>query len=136
MNMNKLLALAGCVLALSMPQITKAATLFTNPVIFISPMVLDFGPVPDKETATNTFLVENMGVGKLVGTATVAAPFKILSGGDYALSANEAQIVTVIYTPSGAPTDTQTVHFTGGGGAKATITGKLGTPRPKKPRRR
>jgi hypothetical protein len=71
-----------------------------------------------------------------VGTATVAAPFKILSGGDYTLRENDAQVVTVIYKPTGAAADTQTVQFTGGGGAKATATGKLETDPPKKPKRR
>ena len=98
-------------------------------------MVLNFGPVPDKATATNTFLVENMGRGKLVGTATVPAPFKIISGGDYALRENEAQVVTITYTPSGAASDTQTVKFTGGGGSKATVRGKLAVSPSKKPKR-
>ncbi len=118
------------------PRSTEAGTIFTNPVLFVKPMTLNFGPVADKATATNTFLIENMGSGKLVGTATVPAPFKILSGGKYALRANEAQIVTLTYTPSGAAADTQVVRFTGGGGAKATVTGKLGPPAPKKTKRK
>jgi hypothetical protein len=132
--MNRLLACAGCAFVLAMPRIADAGTLFTNPVIFIAPMVLHFGPVPRGETATNTFVVENMGVGKLVGTAKVPAPFKILSGGNYTLRENEAQIVTVTYKPSGAASDKQTVTFTGGGGSKATVTGKLGASPPKKSR--
>ena len=76
-----------------------------------------------------------MGSGKLVGTATVPAPFKILSGGDYKLKENEAQIVTVTYTPSGAAFDTETVTFTGGGGSTATVNGKLTVSRTKKPKR-
>ena len=134
--MNRLLALAGCAFVLGVPRIAEAGTLFTNPVIFTTPMVLNFGPVADKATATNTFLVENMGSGRLVGTATVPAPFKILSGGDYTLRENEAQVVTVTYTPSGAVSDTQTVKFTGGGGSKATVTGKLGASPPKKSKRK
>ena len=118
------------------PRSTEAGTIFTNPVLFVKPMTLNFGPVADKATATNTFLIENMGSGKLVGTATVPVPFKILSGGKYALRANEAQIVTLTYTPSGAAADIQVVRFTGGGGAKATVTGKLGPPAPKKTKRK
>jgi hypothetical protein len=134
--MNRLLALAACVFVLGVPRSAEAATLFTGPVIFIKPTVLNFGPVPDKMTVTNTFLVENMGSGKLVGKATVQAPFKIISGGDYTLRAKEAQIITVTYTPSGAPSDTQTVTFTGGGGSKATVNGKLATPSTKKSKRK
>jgi len=133
--MNRLLVIAGWALFLSVPGIAEAATLFTTPVIYVKPQTLDFGRVAAKATATNTFLVENMGKGKLVGTATVPAPFKILSGGNYTLRENEAQIVTVIYTPSGAASDTQTVMFTGGGGAKARATGKLAASASKQPSR-
>ena len=101
-NMKKLFVIAGWVFVLSVSGIAEAGTLFTNPVIFVQPMALDFGLVAGSKTATNTFLVENMGSGKLVGTVTVAAPFKILSGGDYTLRTKEAQVITVIYSPSGA----------------------------------
>ena len=134
--MKGLLTIAGAVLFLSVPRLAAAGTLFTNPVIYLTPMALDFGAVPAKATATNTFVVENMGTGKLVGTATVAAPFKILSGGDYTLRANEAQVVTVTYTPSGAASDTQTVKFTGAGGINATVTGKLAVSLPNRSRRK
>lgn len=125
--MNKLLAVAGGVLLLGAPRIAEAGTMFTNPVIYVQPMVLAFGRVPTNATATATFVVENMGIGILVGTASVPAPFKIVAGGNYALKANEAQMVTVTYTPRSAAPDTQTVKFTGGGGAKTTVTG---TPAP------
>jgi hypothetical protein len=134
--MNKLLALAGSVVLLGIPSISEAGTLFTNPVIFISPMTMSFGGVATNMTATRTFLVENMGSGKLVGTATVPAPFKIVSGGDYTLRQDEAQVVTVTYTPSGAASDTQTVVFTGGGGAKASVTGQSAPAQPKKLKRK
>ncbi|MGO8928107.1 MAG: hypothetical protein ACLQU3_14640 [Limisphaerales bacterium] len=133
--MNRLLVIAGWALFISVPGIVEAGTLFTTPVIYVTPQTLDFGRVAAKATATNTFVVENMGIGKLVGTVTVPAPFKVLSGGDYTLRENEAQIVTVVYTPSGAAADTQTVKFTGGGGAKARITGKLAGSASKQPSR-
>jgi hypothetical protein len=130
--MKKLVVIAGWVFVLSVSGIAEAGTLFTNPVIFVQPTAMDFGPVASNATATNTFLVENMGSGKLVGTATVAAPFKILSGGDYTLRTKEAQVITVIYSPSGAASDAQTVTFTGGGGATVEATGTLKVPRSKK----
>jgi hypothetical protein len=130
--MKKLLTLAFWALFVSVSGIAEAGTLFSGPVIFVTPMVLDLGPATGKATTTNTFVVENMGKGTLVGTATVAAPFKILSGGAYSLRGNEAQIVTVIYVPAGATSDTQTVTFTGGGGAKATVTVKPIESAPKK----
>jgi hypothetical protein len=130
---KKLLIIAGWALGLGFLGIAEADTLFTTPVLYVTPTALDFGAVADKATATNTFLVENMGKGTLVGTATVAAPFKILSGGNYSLRENETQIVTVIYTPSGAASDTQTVKFTGSAGAKVIVTGKLAAPAAKEP---
>jgi hypothetical protein len=126
--MNKLLAVAGGVLLLGVPCVAEAGTMFTNPVIYVKPLVLNFGPVATNKTATATFIVENMGSGKLVGKATVPAPFKIVAGGIYALKENEAQIVTITYKPSGAASDKQTVKFTGGGEAKATVTGKPAPP--------
>jgi hypothetical protein len=134
--MNMLRALTASLLVLCAPCIVEASTLFTNPVIVVTPMTLDFGRVVTNTTATSTFLVENFGSGKLVGTATVAAPFKILSGGNYNLKENEAQIVTVIYKPTGTAPDSQTVQFTGAGGAKATVTGKPVAPPPKQLKRR
>ena len=134
--MNMLRALTASLLVLCAPCLVEASTLFTTPVIIVTPVTLDFGRVATNTNATRTFLVENFGGGKLVGTATVAAPFKILSGGDYKLKENEAQIVTVIYKPTGTAPDSQTIQFTGGGGAKATVTGKPVAPPPKQLKRR
>jgi hypothetical protein len=103
----------------------QAASLITNPVVMVTPIVLDFGSVKSNTTATNTLMVENAGGGKLVGKATVAPPFRIISGANYSLKEDTAQLVTVIYTPTTSGTDTLTITFTGGGGAKATVTGKL-----------
>jgi len=133
---NMLRALTASFLVLCAPGIVEASTLFTNLVIVVTLMTFDFGRVATNTNATRSFLVENFGGGKLVGTATVAAPFKILSGGDYTLKENEAQIVTVIYKPTGTAPDSQTVQFTGGGGAKATVTGKPTAPPPKQLKRR
>jgi hypothetical protein len=121
--MNKLLALAGGVLLLGVPRVAEAGSMFTNPVIYVQPLTLDFGRVPTNLTATATIVVENMGIGILVGTASVPAPFKITGGGNYALKANEAQMVTVSYTPRSPAPDNQTVTFTGGGGAKTIVKG-------------
>jgi hypothetical protein len=133
--MKKLLLITGSVLTLGIPLLFGSDTLFTTPVIYVKPQKLNFGLVDKKATATNSFVVENMGRGKLVGKATVPKPFKIISGGEYSLQENEAQVVTVTYTPSGDAIDTQTVKFTGGGGAKAQVTGKLLNPAAWQPKR-
>ena len=131
--MNKLLALAGGILLLGIPGpgTATAGTLFTNPVLYLAPMVVNFGPVATNTSANAAVLVENMGVGKLVGTATVSAPFKIVAGGNYALKANETQVITISYTPRGTAPDSATVKFTGGGGGSATVTG-IPVPPPRK----
>lgn len=121
--MKRVIASAGMLLFLY--GLAKAATLFTVPVIVVTPTVLDFRAGATNGTATNTFLVENAGGGKLVGKATVARPFKIVDGGNYTLRENEAQVVTVIYACRNARTNIQTVKFTGDGGAKATVIGRL-----------
>jgi hypothetical protein len=137
-TMKKRFAFAGSVLALSWLCLARAGTLFTSPFIFVSPTTLDFGAVARQESATNSFLVENVGSGILVGQATVPPPFKILSGGSYRLERNAAQVVTIVYTPDGAPTNTQTVIFSGKDNqTTATVIGRLSTvSRPRHPKRR
>jgi hypothetical protein len=131
-HMKRLLAALILVPILNCVERTHASSLITNPVVMVTPMVLDFGVVKTNSTVTNTFLIENAGGGKLVGKASVSPPFKIISGGTYSLKENTAQIVTITYTPSRAPVDSQTVTFTGGGGAKAIATGKRsGAPPPR-----
>ncbi|HWW02579.1 MAG TPA: hypothetical protein VNZ64_22970 [Candidatus Acidoferrum sp.] len=134
--MKKFLAVSGLLLALAGHAAAQNDTLFTNPVIVVSPMTLDFGPVPKHTTVTNTFLVENFGSGKLKGGATVSAPFKLIEGANYSLKEHEAQVVTITYTPGSAVSDTGTVRFTGGFGAKATVTGRRADAAPNRPERR
>ncbi len=93
----------------------------TNAVILVSPTALDFGSVPVGNSTTNTFLVENIGRGRLIGAASVPAPFEIISGSNYDLREKEIQVVTVAYTPRRVRTNTATVTFTGGGGAKTKV---------------
>lgn len=102
----------------------QAGSLITNPVIIVSPPSLNFGLVTLKSSATNTFLIENGGGGHLLGQATVAPPFKIISGGKYNLTGNEVQVMTIVYRPSGAPLDARTVKFTGARGASVPVVGR------------
>jgi hypothetical protein len=129
-TMKRVITAATWGIILSCLSEAGAGTLFTNPVIVVSPHTIDFGSVPWKGAVTNTFLVENWGGGKLVGKATVSRPFKILSGGSYRLGRADVQVVTISYTPSGAPGDTNVVKFTGGAGASATVLGRLAGPPP------
>jgi hypothetical protein len=104
--------------------VLNAGTLFTTPIIVVTPKAIDFGSVPLKTTVTNTVLLENWGGGKLVGKATVAPPFKILSGAAYRLGPSDVQVVTICYTPTAATNDTNVIKFTGGAGAIVPVWGK------------
>jgi hypothetical protein len=106
------------------PLPSQPAVTLTNPIILVSPAKLDLGSVAVGKSVTATFLVQNVGHGKLVGTAKVASPFEIVSGGKYALTDKEIQVVTVAYTPRRGGADAATVTFTGAAGANARVTGK------------
>ncbi len=127
--MKKLSVSAALVCAINCLCLARAATLFTVPVIIVTPPALDFGTVAEQTTATNSFLVENAGGGTLVGKVTVAPPFKIVSGDTYSLKSGEIQIVTITYAPSEAEKDLQTVEFSGAKPVTAKVTGKRGPSR-------
>jgi hypothetical protein len=97
----------------------------TNPIISISPVSGDHGTVAVGSTNDLTFRVRNIGGGTLAGTATVpAGPFSIWGGGSYSLGSHESQVITLRFTPVQAANTNQTVTFTGGGGASATVRGR------------
>ena len=95
----------------------------TNPVIVVSPASLNFGSILTNTTSSQTLVVQNTGGGTLTGTATVAAPYSIVSGGSYSLGANQSQTVTVRFSPQTLGPVTNTVTFTGGGGMTAHVSG-------------
>jgi hypothetical protein len=106
------------------PLPSQPAVTLTNPIIMVSPAKLDFGSVAVGKSVTATFLVQNVGHGKLVGTAKAASPFSIVSGAKYALTDKEIQVVTVAYAPKRGGADAATVTFTGTAGASVKLTGK------------
>jgi hypothetical protein len=97
----------------------------TNPVVSVSPSSLDFGVVSTNTTTDRSMTVWNVGVGTLSGTATVPAPFSIISGGSYSLGANQSQTVTVRYMPTAAGNHSANVTLSGGGGAVASVSGAV-----------
>jgi len=94
-----------------------------TPVISVTPSSLNFNSVPVGSSANLDFTVRNIGSGTLSGSASVAAPFSIFSGGSYNLTAGQSQFVTVRFSPTAAQSFTQNVNFTGGGGTFAQVTG-------------
>ncbi len=120
--MKKFLGFCGLLALLAAGS--RADTLFPGPVIVVTPMALKFGAADARRALTNTFLVENVGRGTLVGKVKVKAPFRVLDGGSYALKANEAQVVTLVYAPTNSVSITNAVEFSGGGGCTASAIGK------------
>jgi hypothetical protein len=74
-------------------------------------------------SATNSLLVQNIGTEILSGTASVGAPFSIVSGGSYSLGAGQTQAVLVAFSPTVAGNYNQSVSFTGGRATNTTVTG-------------
>jgi hypothetical protein len=98
--------------------------------ISVTPASQYFGVVAVGATTNNTFTVQNTGGGTLAGSASVAAPFSIVSGGSYNLGAGQSQTVTVSYNPTSVGTNSQVVTFTGAGGASVVVSGTTFTPPP------
>ena len=99
----------------------------TNPVISVTPMSLTFGAVPETKVVTNFITVQNVGGGKLAGTATLgstSSDFSIVSGQTYSLDANQSAQVGIRYAPTKAA-DSVTVIFSGGGQATASVSGQM-----------
>jgi hypothetical protein len=103
--------------------VSGAATNAPIPVIAIGANSLSLGTILTNTAATNTFTVQNSGTGTLTGTATVAAPFSILSGGSYNLTAGQSQTVTVLFNPAMAGSYAQTLALTGAGGTNLAVSG-------------
>jgi hypothetical protein len=103
-----------------------------NAIISVSPATIDFGPVSANSSVTNSLTVQNVGGGTLTGTASVSAPFNIVSGGTYSLGANQTQQVVISYSPNGAPTNSAVVNFSNasGSGTNATVVGSIIMPTP------
>jgi hypothetical protein len=95
----------------------------TNPVVSVTPSNQSFGSVVTNTVKDLSFVVKNTGAGTLAGTATVSAPFSIVSGASYSLAAGQSQSVTVRFSPVALTTSTANVTFPGGGGALGAVSG-------------
>lgn len=93
------------------------------PGIQVTPGNLVYGTLLVGTSATNIFTVQNVGTGTLSGSATVSAPFSIVSGGSYSLATGQTQAVMVAFSPSAAGNYNQSVNFSGGTGTNVTVNG-------------
>jgi len=100
------------------------------PLIQVNPGSISYGTVCAGTSVTNSFTVKNAGTGLLSGSATVSAPFNVVSGGSYSLGAGQTQLVTVTFSPLVASNNNQIVSlnnqivsFSGGGGTSVMVSG-------------
>jgi hypothetical protein len=93
------------------------------PTLQVTPGVLDFGQVEVGSSVTQQVVLENIGGGWVNGTSSVAAPFGIASGATYQIPSLSGILGRVRYSPTAPGTNSETVTFTGGGGASCTATG-------------
>jgi len=95
------------------------------PGIQVTPGSIGFGTVLAGTSVTNRFVVQNTGTGTLSGSASVSAPFSVVSGGSYSLGAGQTQAVVVVFSPLTANQYTQSVSFSvsGGTGMNVTVSG-------------
>ena len=98
--------------------------------ISVTPTNWNFGMVYPLTTTTQSLVVSNAGVGTLIGSGSVAAPFSIVGGGTYSLAPGQSTNVMVSYSPTVEGESTQAVAFSGGGGAQATLAGTAIVPAP------
>jgi hypothetical protein len=94
-----------------------------QPAISVTPASQDFGTVAVDTSLDKTFVVKNTGTGTLSGQATAVAPFSVVSGGTYSLTAGQTQTVTVRFSPAAAGTFASNVSFTGAGGVSRAVNG-------------
>jgi len=108
---------------LTFPGNDKVTVNVANPTISVTPSSIDFGTVSTGSSVDKNFTVKNTGGGLLSGSASVGAPYSIISGGSYNLSGGQSQTVTVRFAPTSVGTFAGNVTFTGAAGAATTVTG-------------
>ena len=108
---------------LTFPGNDRVTVNVANPTISVTPSSINFGGVAVGGSVDQNFTVTNSGGGVLVGTASTNAPYSIVSGGSYSVSAGQSQTVTVRFSPTASGTFAGNVTFTGGAGASATVSG-------------
>ena len=123
--MPSCLLLAGLITAWPVAaQSNSPAGSSSAPVLLITPALLAYRTVAVGTTNDQSLVVLNGGGGLLTGTASVGAPFSIVSGADYSLAGNQQQRVIIRYNPNEPGSHTQSVSFSGVSGVNATVRGQ------------
>jgi hypothetical protein len=89
---------------------------------------VSFGSVRAGSFADRTFTVSNTGGGTVSGSASVTAPFRVVSGTPFNLSGvGASQVVTVRFSPTSATTFSTNLRFSSGGSTVSVVTTGSGT---------
>jgi len=103
---------------------TVSGTGEAAPEINITPTALNFGRVVINTTSSLSFTVTNTGGGILSGNVVgLAGPFSCISGCNYNLAENVFQTVVVRFNPTLIRSFETTAIFSGGRGARKTVSG-------------
>jgi hypothetical protein len=92
--------------------------------LYVSAPAVDFGFAEIGAVTSVTITVQNRGGGSLSGSASVEAPFAIVSGGSYSLDTAETQDVVLRFTPTATGAQTGELTLTGGAGARVALAGR------------
>ncbi len=97
---------------------TRSVTLTVIPLpqLSVTPASYNFGSVAVGQSSNCNFQVVNIGGSTLSGSAAVASPFSILSGGSYSLSGGQTGQVTVRFSSLAPGTFSNAVIFASNGG--------------------
>ena len=87
-----------------------------QPDVSVTPTApIAFGNLAVGGSADQTLTVQNTSTTSVTGTASVAAPFSIVSGGSFSLVPGASQVVTIRFRPTTAGTFATSVSITAGG---------------------
>ena len=102
---------------------TVSGSGYYPPAISVDPESYCYGPVILGNYADKSFNVENTGGSILEGSVSVSAPFSIISGSSYSLSAGQVHNVTIRFNPDLVQEYSVVADFTGGNGDSVALTG-------------
>jgi hypothetical protein len=100
-----------------------------SPVLSVSPASLDFGTLMVGNNSNLSFVVQNLGRGTLVGSASVATggTFRVVSGSSYSLDIGQSATITIRCMPAAPGVAADRVVFTGGAGAERSVSAQATT---------
>jgi hypothetical protein len=91
------------------------------PQLAVNPARLDFGLVAVGQSNSLPFQLVNVGGLSLTGTVATVAPFSVIAGTPFSLSAGQTGLVQVTFSPTSAASFTNAIVFTSNGGNSTNV---------------